>query len=80
MFKNEINFSQSHPLSKKEKKEIFKTLSLKYEDEYIKYIISNFNELSIQKGKIQSEKRNELFNENNSILFEIDKDKYIPGI
>ena len=80
MFKNEINFSQSHPLSKKEKKEIFKTLSLKYEDEYIKYMISNFNELSIQKGNIQNKKRNVLFNGNNPILFEIDKDKYIPTV
>ncbi len=80
MFKNEINFTQSHPLSKKEKKEIFKTLSLKYEDEYIKYMISNFNELSIQKGNIQNKKRNVLFNGNNPILFEIDKDKYIPTV
>ena len=45
MFKNEINFTQSHPLSKKEKKEIFKSLSSNYDDEYIKYIISNFKSL-----------------------------------
>lgn len=80
MFKNEINFTQSHPLSKKEKKEIFKSLSLKYDDEYIKYIISNFNELSIQKGNIQNKKRNVIFNGNNPILFEIDKEKYIPTV
>ncbi len=80
MFKNEINFTQSHPLSKKEKKEIFKSLSSNYDDEYIKYIISNFNELSIQKGSIQNKKRNVIFNGNNPILFEIDKEKYIPTV
>ena len=80
MFKNEINFTQSHPLSKKEKKEIFKSLSSNYDDEYIKYIISNFNELSIQKGNIQNKKRNVIFNGNNPILFEIDKEKYIPTV
>lgn len=43
-------------------------------------MISNFNELSIQKGNIQNKKSNVLFNENNPILFERDKYKYIPGI
>ena len=34
MFKNEINFTQSHPLSKKERKEIIKTFEYKIDERY----------------------------------------------
>ena len=80
MFKNEINFSQSHPLSKKEKKEIFKTLKNLFNEEYLNYMLNNFKDMSIHKGNIQNKKRNVIFEGNNPILFEYDKELYYPTV
>jgi len=80
MFKNEIIFTQSHPLSKKEKKEIFKSLKNIFKEEYINIMISTFKDLSIHKGNIYNKKRNVIFEGSNPILFEYDKELYFPTI
>ena len=80
MFKNEIIFTQSHPLSKKEKKEIFKSLKNIFKEEYINIMISSFKDLSIHKGNIQNKKRTVIFEGSNPILFEYDKELYFPTI
>ena len=80
MFKNEIIFTQSHPLSKKEKKEIFKSLKNLFKEEYINIMISTFKDLSIHKGNIYNKKRNVIFEGSNPILFEYDKELYFPTI
>ena len=80
MFKNDISFTQSHPLSKKEKKEIFKSLKNMFNEEYLNYMINNFKDMSIHKGSIQNKKRNVIFEGNNPILFEYDKELYYPSV
>ena len=80
MFKNEITLNQSHPLSKKEKKEIFKSLKNLFKEEYITIMNTSFKDLSIHKGNIQNKKRNVIFEGNNPILFEYDKDVYFPSV
>ena len=80
MFKNDISFTQSHPLSKKEKKEIFKTLNTLFNEEYLNYMLNNFKDMSIHKGNIQNKKRNVIFEGNNPILFEYDKELYYPTV
>ena len=80
MFKNDISFTQSHPLSKKEKKEIFKTLKSLFNEEYLNYMLNNFKDMSIHKGNIQNKKRNVIFEGNNPILFEYDKEVYYPTV
>lgn len=80
MFKNDISFTQSHPLSKKEKKEIFKTLKTLFNEEYLNYMLNNFKDMSIHKGNIQNKKRNVIFEGNNPILFEYDKELYYPTV
>ena len=80
MFKNDISFTQSHPLSKKEKKEIFKTLKNLFNEEYLNYMLNNFKDMSIHKGNIQNKKRNVIFEGNNPILFEYDKELYYPTV
>ena len=80
MFKNDISFTQSHPLSKKEKKEIFKTLKSLFNEEYLNYMLNNFKDMSIHKGNIQNKKRNVIFEGNNPILFEYDKEIYYPTV
>ena len=80
MFKNDISITQSHPLSKKEKKEIFKTLKTLFNEEYLNYMLNNFKDMSIHKGNIQNKKRNVIFEGNNPILFEYDKELYYPTV
>lgn len=80
MFKNDISFTQSHPLSKKEKKEIFKTLKTLFNEEYLNYMLNNFKDMYIHKGNIQNKKRNVIFEGNNPILFEYDKELYYPTV
>ena len=80
MFKNDISFTQSHPLSKKEKKEIFKTLKNLFNEGYLNYMLNNFKDMSIHKGNIQNKKRNVIFEGNNPILFEYDKELYYPTV
>ena len=80
MFKNEISFTQSHPLSKKEKKEIFKSLKNIFNEEYLNNMTTNFKDMSIHKGNIQNKKRNVIFEGNNPILFEYDRDVYYPSV
>ena len=80
MFKNDISFSQSHPLSKKEKKEIFKSLKNLFNEEYLNFMTTNFKDMSIHKGNIQNKKRNVIFEGNNPILFEYDKELYYPSV
>ena len=80
MFKNDISFTQSHPLSKKEKKEIFKTLKSLFNEEYLNYMLNNFKDMSIHKANIQNKKRNVIFEGNNPILFEYDKEIYYPTV
>ena len=80
MFKNDISFSQSHPLSKKEKKEIFKSFKNLLNEEYINFMTTNFKDMSIHKGNIQNKKRNVIFEGNNPILFEYDKELYYPSV
>ena len=80
MFKNDISFSQSHPLSKKEKKEIFKSLKTLFNEEYLNIMNTNFKDMSIHKGNIQNKKRNVIFEGSNPILFEYDKEIYYPTV
>ena len=80
MFKNDISLNQSHPLSKKEKKEIFKSLKNIYKEEYLNIMLSSFKDMSIHKGNIQNKKRNVIFEGSNPILFEFDKELYYPSI
>ena len=80
MFKNEINFTQSHPLSKKEKKEIFKSLKNIFKEEYLNIMSNSFKDLTIHKGNIQNKKRNVIFEGSNPILFEYDKEVYYPTV
>ena len=80
MFKNDISLNQSHPLSKKEKKEIFKSLKNLFKEEYLNIMISSFKDMSIHKGNIQNKKRNVIFEGNNPILFEYDKEEYYPTV
>ena len=80
MFKNDISFTQSHPLSKKEKKEIFKSLKIIFNEEYLNYMTNNFKDMSIHKGSFQNKKRNVIFEGNNPILFEYDKELYYPTV
>ena len=80
MFKNDISFSQSHPLSKKEKKEIFKSLKNLFNEEYLNIMTNNFKDMSIHKGNIQNKKRNVVFEGSNPILFEYDKEIYYPTV
>ena len=80
MFKNDISLNQSHPLSKKEKKEIFKSLKDIFKEEYLNIMISSFKDMSIHKGNIQNKKRNIIFEGQNPILFEYDKEQYYPTI
>ncbi len=80
MFKNEINFTQSHPLSKKEKKEIFKSLKNIFKEEYLNIMSNSFKDLTIHKGNIQNKKRNVIFEGSNPILFEYDKELYYPTV
>ena len=80
MFKNDISFTQSHPLSKKEKKEIFKSLNGLFNEEYLNYMTTNFKDMSIHKGNIQNKKRNVIFEGSNPILFEYDKEVYYPTV
>jgi len=80
MFKNDISFTQSHPLSKKEKKEIFKSLKGLFNEEYLNYMTTNFKDMSIHKGNIQNKKRNVIFEGGNPILFEYDKEVYYPTV
>ena len=80
MFKNEITLNQSHPLSKKEKKEIFKSLKNLFKEEYITIMNTSFKDLSIHKGNIQNKKRNVIFEGSNPILFEYDKEVYFPSV
>ena len=80
MFKNEINFTQSHPLSKKEKKEIFKSLKNIFKEEYLNIMYNSFKDLTIHKGNIQNKKRNVIFEGSNPILFEYDKEVYYPTV
>ena len=80
MFKNDISLNQSHPLSKKEKKEIFKSLKNIYKEEYLNIMLSSFKDMSIHKGNIQNKKRNVIFEGSNPILFEYDKELYYPSI
>ena len=80
MFKNEINFTQSHPLSKKEKKEIFKSLKNIFKEEYLNIMSNYFKDLTIHKGNIQNKKRNVIFEGSNPILFEYDKEVYYPTV
>ena len=80
MFKNEINFTQSHPLSKKEKKEIFKSLKNIFKEDYLNIMSNSFKDLTIHKGNIQNKKRNVIFEGSNPILFEYDKEVYYPTV
>ena len=82
MFKNEIAFTQSHPLSKKEKKEIMKSLKTHsgFKEEYVDLMMKSLNDMTIHKGNIQNKKRNVIFEGNNPILFEYDKEFYYPTI
>ena len=80
MFKNDISFTQSHPLSKKEKKEIFKSLKSLFNEEYLNFMTTNFKDMSIHKGNIQNKKRNVIFEGNNPVLFEYDKELYYPTV
>ena len=80
MFKNDISFTQSHPLSKKEKKEIFKSLKNQFNEEYLNYMLTNFKDMSIHKGNIQNKKRNVIFEGTNPVLFEYDKEVYYPTV
>ena len=80
MFKNDISLNQSHPLSKKEKKEIFKSLKNIFKEEYLNIMLSSFKDMSIHKGNIQNKKRNVIFEGSNPILFEYDKELYYPSI
>ena len=80
MFKNDISFTQSHPLSKKEKKEIFKSLKNLFNEDYLNYMLTNFKDMSIHKGNIQNKKRNVIFEGSNPVLFEYDKEIYYPTI
>ena len=80
MFKNDISLIQSHPLSKKEKKEIFKSLKNLFKEDYLNIMFSSFKDMSIHKGSIQNKKRNVIFEGNNPILFEYDKEQYFPTI
>ena len=80
MFKNDISFTQSHPLSKKEKKEIFKSLKNLFKEEYLNIMNTSFKDMSIHKGTIKNKKRNVIFEGANPILFEYDKDIYFPSI
>ena len=80
MFKNDISLNQSHPLSKKEKKDIFKSLKNIFKEEYLNIMLSSFKDMSIHKGNIQNKKRNVIFEGSNPILFEYDKELYYPSI
>ena len=80
MFKNDISLNQSHPLSKKEKKEIFKSLKNIFKEESLNIMLSSFKDMSIHKGNIQNKKRNVIFEGSNPILFEYDKELYYPSI
>ena len=80
MFKNEISYTNSHQISKKERKEICSCLSIKYDKTYVEYINLNFKNMSIQKGNIQNHKRNVVLHENNPILFEYDIKYYMPTV
>lgn len=80
MFKNEIVFTQSHPLSKKERKEICSLLQYKFDKDITEYISLNFKSLTIQKGNIGNHKRNLIFNDSNPILFEYDNKVYYPTV
>ena len=80
MFKNEISYTNSHQISKKERKEICSCLSIKYDKTYVEYININFKNMSIQKGNIQNHKRNVVLHENNPILFEYDIKYYMPTV
>ena len=80
MFKNDISLNQSHPLSKKEKKEIFKSLKNIFKEDYLNIMLSSFKDMSIHKGNIQNKKRNVIFEGSNPILFEYDKELYYPSI
>lgn len=80
MFKNEISYTNSHQISKKERKEICSCLSIKYDKNYVEYINLNFKNMSIQKGNIQNHKRNVVLHENNPILFEYDIKYYMPTV
>ena len=80
MFKNDISFTQSHPLSKKEKKEIFKSLKNLFKEEYLNIMNTSFKDMSIHKGTIKNKKRNVIFEGANPILFEYDKEIYYPSI
>ena len=80
MFKRDITFTQSHPLSKKEKKEIFKTLKNLFNEDYVNFMITNFKDMSIHNGNIQNKKRYVIFEGNNPILFEYDKELYYPTV
>lgn len=80
MFKSEISFTNSHQLSKKERKDICNNLLIKYDKDYVEYINLNFKNMSIQKGNIQNHKRNVVLYENNPILFEYDIKYYIPTV
>ena len=80
MFKNDLTLNQSHPLSKKEKKEIFKSLKNLFKEEYINIMNTSFKDLSIHKVNIQNKKRNIILEGNNPILFEYDKEVYFPSV
>lgn len=80
MFKNKIVFTQSYPLSKKERKEICATLRWKFDKDIIEYISTNLKTMTIQKGNIMNYKRNVIFNESNPILFEYDTNIYYPTV
>ena len=82
MFKNSLIFTQSHILSKKEKKEILSSLSnnIIYDKRIINYISNNFKEITIKKANISNKKRNIIFYENNPIFFEYEKEIYYPTL
>lgn len=82
MFKNSLTFTQSHILSKKEKKEIISSLlnNIIYDKRIINYISNNFKEIIIKKANISNKKRNIIFYENNPIFFEYEKDSYYPTL
>ena len=82
MFKNKIILSHSHPLSKKEKKDIVKQLksSYKYAENDLNYILTSFNEMKIQKASVQNKKINIIFEGQYPIFFEYDKNMYLPTV
>lgn len=78
MFKNEFKVTQSYIVSKKEKKDIAKKLTLFYSKNVMDYIVANFDEITLHKTTLN--KKRILTYQNNPIFFEYDNDTYYPTV